>query len=108
MTPPTVRRDTADTGAAVTPLTRRTADRIADHIGSSGLSKGIRLVERFLAQLLKVSRSPVRQALRLLEQEGVVESAERGGYWWPSPAPTSPRVPFAARHRTTLRTPTCG
>ncbi|MFE1954574.1 GntR family transcriptional regulator [Streptomyces sp. NPDC059524] len=80
MTPPTVRNDTADQDMAVTPLTRKTADRIAEHISSSGLAKGTRLVERTLAELLKVSRSPVRRALHLLEQEGVVEPAERGGY----------------------------
>ncbi|MFJ4623769.1 GntR family transcriptional regulator [Streptomyces sp. NPDC088812] len=80
MTPPTVRDDTTDADVAVTPLTRQTADRIAEYIGSSDLARGTRLVERSLAELLKVSRSPVRRALRLLEREGVVEPAERGGY----------------------------
>ncbi|MFD4116921.1 GntR family transcriptional regulator [Streptomyces niveus] len=80
MTPPTVRKNNTDAGVAVTPLIRQTADRIADHIASSGLPKGTRLVERSLAELLKVSRSPIRRALRLLENEGIVESAERGGY----------------------------
>ncbi|MFJ3981405.1 GntR family transcriptional regulator [Streptomyces fungicidicus] len=74
-----MRKDTAADQAA-TPLTRQTADRIAEHISSNALTKGTRLVERSLAELLKVSRSPIRQALRLLEREGVVEPAERGGY----------------------------
>ncbi|MFF4165633.1 GntR family transcriptional regulator [Streptomyces sp. NPDC001741] len=63
-----------------TPLTRRTAARIVEHIASSGPAAGIRLVECTLADQLKVSRSPVRQALRLLAEEGVVAAAERGGY----------------------------
>ncbi|MGY0055618.1 GntR family transcriptional regulator [Streptomyces sp. LZ34] len=68
----------AEQGA--TPLTRRTAARIVEHIGADGLPEGTRLVERNLAELLKVSRSPVRQALRLLADEGVVAPAERGGF----------------------------
>ncbi|WP_320775933.1 GntR family transcriptional regulator [Streptomyces sp. CRN 30] len=63
-----------------TPLTRRTAARIVEHIAADALPAGTRLVERTLAEQLKVSRSPVRQALRLLAEEGVVAAAERGGY----------------------------
>ncbi|MFH9815069.1 GntR family transcriptional regulator [Streptomyces sp. NPDC017230] len=68
MTPPTTRKGTSrsDGGAAPTPLTRRTAARIVEHIVAEGLAVGTRLVERVLADQLKVSRSPVRQALRLL------------------------------------------
>ncbi|MFJ8655776.1 GntR family transcriptional regulator [Streptomyces rochei] len=82
MTPPTTRKGTSrsDEGAAPTPLTRRTAARIAEHIAAEGLVVGTRLVERTLAEHLKVSRSPVRQALRLLAEEGAVAPAERGGY----------------------------
>jgi DNA-binding GntR family transcriptional regulator len=71
---------TAPMAQGPTPLTRRTAARIVEHIASSGLAAGTRLVERALADQLKVSRSPVRQALRLLADEGVVAAAERGGY----------------------------
>ncbi|MFF3500629.1 GntR family transcriptional regulator [Streptomyces sp. NPDC003247] len=71
---------TAPTGRGPTPLTRRTAARIVEHIATNGLPVGTRLVERALAEQLKVSRSPVRQALRLLADEGVVVAAERGGY----------------------------
>lgn len=63
-----------------TPLTRRTAARIVEHIAAGGLAVGTRLVERALADQLKVSRSPVRHALRLLADDGVVAPAERGGY----------------------------
>ncbi|ELS51131.1 putative GntR family transcriptional regulator [Streptomyces viridochromogenes Tue57] len=51
-----------------------------EHIAAGGLTVGTRLVERALADQLKVSRSPIRQALRLLADEGVVAPAERGGY----------------------------
>lgn len=83
MTPPTARKQTPTTvepANGPTPLTRRTAARIVDHITGSGLPVGTRLVERNLAEQLKVSRSPVRQALRLLADDGVVAPAERGGY----------------------------
>ncbi|WP_353479753.1 GntR family transcriptional regulator [Streptomyces sp. ALI-76-A] len=39
---------------------------------ASGLTVGTRLVERALADQLKVSRSPVRRALRLLADDGIV------------------------------------
>ncbi|MEU8733637.1 GntR family transcriptional regulator [Streptomyces tendae] len=64
----------------VTPLTRQTATRIVEYIAASDLAVGTRLVERALAERLRVSRSPIRQALRLLAQDGVVATAERGGY----------------------------
>jgi DNA-binding GntR family transcriptional regulator len=42
--------------------------------------RGTRLVERTPADHLRVSRSPVRSALRLLQDDGIVEAADRGGY----------------------------
>ncbi|MFJ9558428.1 GntR family transcriptional regulator [Streptomyces fuscichromogenes] len=83
MNPPTARKRNTDEAAAepgVTPLTRQTAARIVEHLSAGSLPAGARLVERNLAELLKVSRSPVRQALRLLADEGVVVPAERGGF----------------------------
>ena len=63
-----------------TPLTRQIAARIVDHIREERAPEGTRLVERALAEHLRVSRSPVRRALRLLEDAGVVAPTERGGY----------------------------
>ena len=63
-----------------TPLTRQIAARIVDHIREERAPEGTRLVERALAEHLRVSRSPVRRALRLLEDDGVVAPTERGGY----------------------------
>jgi DNA-binding GntR family transcriptional regulator len=65
---------------APTPLTRQIAARIVDHIRDQGLPSGTRLVERTLAEHLRVSRSPVRSALRLLQDDGIVATADRGGY----------------------------
>ncbi|MBK1783921.1 GntR family transcriptional regulator [Prauserella cavernicola] len=65
---------------APTPLTRQTAARIVDHIRERRVPPGTRLVERTLAEQLRVSRSPVRSALRLLADDGVVGVAGTGGY----------------------------
>ncbi|WP_454719023.1 GntR family transcriptional regulator [Caulobacter segnis] len=64
----------------VTPLTRRLADQIQDLVRDGAFPAGDQLTERGLAERLRVSRSPVRTALRLLEAEGVVRPAARGGY----------------------------
>lgn len=62
------------------PLTRQVAARIAGYIRRTGAPRGTRLAERTLAGELGVSRSPVRAALRLLAEEGVVTAAEGGGF----------------------------
>jgi DNA-binding GntR family transcriptional regulator len=41
---------------------------------------GERLTERFLAERLRVSRSPIRKALQELQREGTVTRTEAGGY----------------------------
>jgi len=56
------------------------AAQIVDYIREHGHESGTRLVERRLAEDLRVSRSPVRGALKLLERDGVVGPAERGGF----------------------------
>ena len=63
-----------------TSLAQQLAVRISDQIRTEKAPKGMRLVERKLAEQLRVSRSPVRSALRLLEAEGVVGAAEGGGF----------------------------
>ncbi|MFI5615659.1 GntR family transcriptional regulator [Amycolatopsis sp. NPDC051903] len=62
-----------------TPLTRQVAARIVGYIRETAAEPGTRLVERTLAAHLRVSRSPVRAALKLLADEGVVAVAEPGG-----------------------------
>ena len=63
-----------------TDLTRLLASRISDQIRADDAPSGTRLIERKLAEQLRVSRSPVRGALRLLEAEGIVAAIEGGGY----------------------------
>jgi DNA-binding GntR family transcriptional regulator len=58
-------------------------DQIRDGIITGQLRPGERLAEPELAALFQVSRSPVREALRRLEQEGlVVREANRSCYVW--------------------------
>jgi len=61
-------------------LAAQLAVRITEIIRHDGLPHGARLAERRLAEQLRVSRSPIRSALRLLEAEGVVEPSGTGGY----------------------------
>jgi DNA-binding GntR family transcriptional regulator len=61
-------------------LTAQLASQIIEYIRSEELGEGERLTERRLAELLRVSRSPVRGALRLLEESGIVRPNARGGF----------------------------
>jgi DNA-binding GntR family transcriptional regulator len=56
------------------------ATQIATHIRVEGLRGGDRLTERKLAELFRVSRSPVRAAMKQLQEAGVVIAHERSGY----------------------------
>lgn len=75
--------------ASVSPtITRRRQSKLADQLALSiegliavgDLSHGDALAERALAERLDVSRSPIRQALKLLEEKGMVVTREDGGY----------------------------
>ncbi len=61
-------------------LSNQLARQIVDHIGTQKLAEGTPLPERKLAEMLRVSRTPVRAALRLLQEHGVVRPSERGGF----------------------------
>lgn len=63
-----------------TALAVQLAMKINELIKSGDLGNGARLVERQLAGQLRVSRSPIRSALRLLHEQGVVDLADTGGY----------------------------
>ena len=56
------------------------AGQIEQLIGQESLAAGTPLVERTLAARLMVSRSPVREALRLLASRGTVGPRPEGGY----------------------------
>ncbi|SDS26443.1 GntR family transcriptional regulator [Microlunatus soli] len=55
-------------------------DRLRREIVSGELPSGTHLVEGKLSELFGVSRGPVRDSLRQLEAEGLVESRRRGVY----------------------------
>jgi DNA-binding GntR family transcriptional regulator len=61
------------------PLSRTVADWLAQRIIRGESTPGERLTEPRLAELAGVSRSPVREALRILAQEGLVEITPRHG-----------------------------
>ena len=61
------------------PLSRTVADWLAQRIISGESTPGERLTEPRLAELAGVSRSPVREALRILASEGLVEITPRHG-----------------------------
>jgi DNA-binding GntR family transcriptional regulator len=55
------------------------AAQIAEQVASGILKPGERVTERGLGERLRVSRSPVRGALALLKERGIVEDAKDGG-----------------------------
>jgi len=60
-------------------LAAQVADAIVDAIGAGTVAPGQRLVETDLARRLAVSRVPVREALKMLEAQGIlVASPHRG------------------------------
>ncbi|WP_246752785.1 GntR family transcriptional regulator [Sinorhizobium sp. BG8] len=63
-----------------TPLIATLADQIVDHIRTDKLAEGDRLIERKLAEQFRVSRSPVRNAMKLLHDIGVLKQSDGGGY----------------------------
>ncbi len=68
------------------------AQKISAHIRASGLIAGTPLPERRLAELFDMSRSPVKQALKLLADRDVVSAQERGGYVVGREAMEAPRA----------------
>lgn len=55
------------------------ADVLRDRIVRGELGSGARIVERKLSQELKVSRTPVREALKLLRADGLVDISRHRG-----------------------------
>jgi DNA-binding GntR family transcriptional regulator len=53
---------------------------IREHILDGSFPPGERLVESRIAEQIKTSRTPVREALHLLESEGLLEAIPRAGY----------------------------
>jgi len=55
-----------------------TYDQLRNRIVSGDFAPGMHLVETSLAETLGVSRTPIREALSRLEQDGLVERGSRG------------------------------
>jgi DNA-binding GntR family transcriptional regulator len=60
-------------------LGEQVAEAIVDGIASGALMPGQRLVEMDLVQQLQVSRVPLRESLKTLEAQGILESAPHRG-----------------------------
>ena len=60
-------------------MAERAAEAIVLGVASGALQPGQRLVEVELARLLQMSRVPLREALKILEAQGIVESAPHRG-----------------------------
>ena len=60
-------------------LAEQAADAIVTGVSAGALKPGQRLVETELARLLKMSRVPLREALKILEAQGIVESIPHRG-----------------------------
>src|SRR5512141_154590 len=62
-------------------LAQQAADRIRDMIRNGRLKKGDRIREEPMCAAMGVSRTPLREALRLLTSEGLIRSIpNRGSY----------------------------
>ena len=64
---------------SVTQIRDKVYERIREAILTGSLKPGERLVERKLAEQLNVSRTPVREVVRMLELEGLVSHLPRIG-----------------------------
>ena len=60
-------------------LVEATTTRLRDEILSGALEPGERLIEEQICQRFSTSRAPLREALRLLAQQGLVEHLPRRG-----------------------------
>ena len=69
---------------SIQPTRRRLADQVYDQIIDAIIQQDIgpddRLIQEKLAMELQISRTPVREALMRLEQEGVLEVSNRGSF----------------------------
>lgn len=61
------------------PLREQVRDELRTRISDGRLLPGTRLKEQLLADEFRVSRIPVREALRMLQAEGLVEAVPRRG-----------------------------
>lgn len=90
--------DTADTGVPGSPrLVDRVAHALREQIASGHFPPGERIKEAPLAARLGLSRGPVREALRLLAEDGLVESMPHRGTTIPMATAERVMEVYAAR-----------
>jgi len=70
---PTTANSPAMADISITAMAARVADILRERIVRGQLAPGDRIVERRLSAELEVSRTPVREALKLLEADGLIE-----------------------------------
>lgn len=61
-------------------IRQKVYEYLRNQILSNHIPAGTRLVEGRIARQIKVSRTPIREALHILEMEGLIESLPRVGY----------------------------
>jgi DNA-binding GntR family transcriptional regulator len=61
------------------PFARQVANSLRDMIIRGEVPPGGRIIERALCEQIKVSRTPLREALKLLEVEGLIEISQNRG-----------------------------
>ena len=76
---------------------RQVADRLRDAVADGRLPPGERLTERALCELTGAGRASVREALRALEAEGVIENAPHRGPTVARVGPAQARDLYAVR-----------
>lgn len=76
----------------VKPLISQLAMRIVEQIGRKNLPEGSHLVEQALADAFQVSRSPVREALRILEEKKIVTFHPQRGFFLVQSAAEIPKL----------------
>src|ERR1700712_2566680 len=70
---------TPGVGLVAPSLVEATTRRLRDEILSGALAPGERLIEEQICQRFSISRAPLRESLRLLVQQGLVEHLPRRG-----------------------------
>src|SRR6184192_3866571 len=71
--------ESADEGLRSQSLVELVVTRLREDILAGGLVPGERLVEEQLTRRFQISRAPLREALRLLGEQGLVEHLPRRG-----------------------------
>lgn len=67
-------------------LAQKAADKIREMIRKGALKKGDRLLEEPMCQAMGVSRTPLREALRILSSEGLIELIPNKGAYIAQPS----------------------